>query len=179
MGPILLMVFSANDWLAAECTLSKHTENERVGVVDIWDVCAAIQRDLDRLKRQASKLLIKFNKGMWEILHVVKDNTIQWSRLGPDSLRNGPGRQKMSKKWTWASKASVCRRRNIGGILPTGQEKWSLHSTHCWWDHIYSNMSKYGLASTRETWTYQSDHSKGSQRLLREYIWNQMSSYQC
>jgi len=45
-----------------------------VGVADSPEYHAAIQRDLDRLKKWADRSLMKFNKGKCKVLHLKRNN---------------------------------------------------------------------------------------------------------
>ncbi|KAK4825924.1 hypothetical protein QYF61_003419 [Mycteria americana] len=58
-----------------ECTLRKFVDDtELAGVVDTQDDCAAIQRGLNRLEKQADRNLMKFSKEKCQVLHLGKNN---------------------------------------------------------------------------------------------------------
>ncbi|KAJ7421606.1 rna-directed dna polymerase from mobile element jockey-like [Willisornis vidua] len=57
------------------------------GVVDNTECCAALQKDLGRLERQAKNCL-KFNKGKCRVLHLGKNNPKYQYRLEADLLES-------------------------------------------------------------------------------------------
>jgi len=77
-GPILFSI-SINDLDdGSECTLRKFTNDTKLGgVADTPDGCAAVQRDLNRLEKQAERNLIKFQKS--------KCTVLPWGRTNPDT----------------------------------------------------------------------------------------------
>ena len=64
LGPILFNLFINDLDDRTECNLSKFADDTKLGGVDVTpDVCAAIQRHLDRLENWSERNPIKFNKG--------------------------------------------------------------------------------------------------------------------
>jgi len=54
--------------------------------VDTPEVCAAIQRDLDRLENWSERNSMKFNMGKCRVLHLGRSNLMHQYRLGADLL---------------------------------------------------------------------------------------------
>lgn len=71
-------------------TLSTPTDDTKLGAVsDALEHLAAIQKDLDRLKKLANSNLMQLNKGKWHILG--RNNPKHRYKLGSSSLRKDPG----------------------------------------------------------------------------------------
>ena len=75
LGPMLFNIFINDLDDGAECTLSKFGDYTKVGgMADIPEGHAAIQRDLNRLKKWANRNLKKFNKGKCKLLNRGRNN---------------------------------------------------------------------------------------------------------
>ncbi|GAB0195159.1 cAMP-dependent protein kinase inhibitor alpha [Grus japonensis] len=91
LGPALFNIFVSNMDSGIECTLSKFADNTKLcGVVNTLEGRDAIQRDLDRLQRQAHTNIMKFNKAKCKVLHVRQRNPKHSYRLGEESIESSP-----------------------------------------------------------------------------------------
>lgn len=100
------------------CTLSKITNDTKLGkVADTPEVCVAIQRDLNRLEKWASRKLTKLSKKKCKVLHLGMNNPRHENRLGTTWLGNILAGKKlgvlvntklnMSQQWALVAKKAV------------------------------------------------------------------------
>jgi len=88
LGPVLFNTFINDLDDGAERTLSKFTDDNKLGeVADMPEGRAAIQRDLNRLEKQADGNLTQFNKKCKE-LHPGKNNPMYQYMLGTPQLES-------------------------------------------------------------------------------------------
>jgi len=91
LGPELSKIFVSDMDSGIECTVSKLADDAKLcGVVDKLEGRDAIQRDLDRLERQACVNLMKFNKATCKVLHMGWGIPKNKYRLGGDWIKSSP-----------------------------------------------------------------------------------------
>ena len=75
-----------------ECAVSKFADDTKLGgVADMPEGCAAIQRDLDRMKNWVGRNVMKCNKGKCKVLHLSKNNPRHRYKLGTEQLESSTG----------------------------------------------------------------------------------------
>lgn len=139
--------------MGAECTLSKHAENSKLGgMIDIWDGCAASQRNFGRLEKHADGNLMKFNKGMCKVLCLIKNNPMNWCRLETDyrevALCKRPWGDLEHKVIEHEPAVHPCFK--VYHIWKNTASKLR-YSALPWWDYIECTVSRSDLPTIRVT----------------------------
>jgi len=90
---VLFNIFVSNMGSGIECILNKFADYTKLcGVVDMLEGRDAIQRDPDRLERQACANLMKFNKAKCKVLHLGQGNPKHKKRLGREQIESSPAK---------------------------------------------------------------------------------------
>jgi len=88
---VLFNVFISNVDAGFELTLSKFTDNTKLGgAVDSLKGREALQRDLDRLESWAITNRMKFNMSRCRILHLGWGNFVYTYKLRDERLESSP-----------------------------------------------------------------------------------------
>ena len=86
LGPVLFIIFINYSHDRTECTLSKIADNTKLeGVADMPDGCTTTQRDPDTLEKQATRNLMKFNKGKCKVQllgRITPSTSTHWGLTG-------------------------------------------------------------------------------------------------
>ncbi|KAK4815339.1 LOW QUALITY PROTEIN: hypothetical protein QYF61_000171, partial [Mycteria americana] len=144
LGPILPNIFIIS-YTGAECTLSKFAANTKLGgPPDALESCAAIRRDLNRLKKWADSS--KFKKVKCKVVHLGKNNPIHQYMLGANWMESSftvkalgvlvDTELDMSQKYAPVAKKAKsildCIRRNVASrsreVILTSPQHWQVFS---------------------------------------------------
>lgn len=70
----VIILYILSSWAIKIFHYNEHLYKHRVTECDMPDGCTAIQRDLDRLEKEADRNLLKLNKGKGKLLPLRKNN---------------------------------------------------------------------------------------------------------
>ena len=87
LGAVLFNVFIDDLDEGIVSTLTKYAVDTKPGgVADTPEICAAIQRDLDKLERCVGRKKMRFNKSKCRVLQLGRNNCMFQYRLGDNLL---------------------------------------------------------------------------------------------
>lgn len=151
--------------VGAECAFNMLAADTKLrGVVDRPDICADIQRAMDRLEKCDNRKLLKYRKEKCKVLHVVRNNPVtntDW--LGADWPECRLAKiLDLGVWWTpvWMQASNIILQQGRvrvfwaawRGVWLTDQCRWSSPSIQHWWGHTQSAGSSSQLSSTRESY---------------------------
>jgi len=91
LGPVLFNFFINHLDSSIECTFSKFAVDTKLrSVVDMPEGWDAIQKDLNKLKKQAHVNLMRFIKAKCSVLHLSQGNPHYQYRLGDEAIESSP-----------------------------------------------------------------------------------------
>ena len=114
---------------------------------------------------------MRFNKIKCKVLYPGHSNLHYEYKLGNVRMEHSPAEKHLGywwmASWTWASNEPLQPRKPTISLAaskeagPAGQGQWSCPSALCWWDLTWSTVSRWGVISTGETWTWPSASRAG------------------
>jgi len=169
LAPLQFNIFINDQDAGAECTFSKFADDTRLGgVVDTLNGC---QGEFHRLEKWANRNLMKFSKGKSKVLHLGRNNPMHQYMLDAAQLESSLAEEDLevllsaSKTMRQQRTFVVGRPTTFWGALSSVTSK-SMEVVLPFYSalvrHIWSSRSSTGLPSTRKTWTYWRESSKGA-----------------
>lgn len=190
-GRLKMLNIFINVWRMEQCTLSKFADGTKIsGVVDASGSHSATQRDMDRLKSWAYRIVMKFNKEKHRVLHLWENDLRHQDMLGATKKESKSaemnlsilvdiklnvnnkcelaGKQKQKTKQTKPNKNLNHPGAALSEIMAADWGRCSFLSVQHCWDHTGRIVSSSGFCSTRDTRSFWKESNTGPWRWWRD-----------
>ncbi|GAB0195138.1 hypothetical protein GRJ2_001979100 [Grus japonensis] len=152
-----------------ECTLSKFANDTKLcGAVNTLEGRDAIQRNPDRLKRQAPENHMKFNKAKCKVLHKDQGNPKHNYRLGGEWIESSPEEKDLGElvdeklNMTWQHALAAQKANRVPGCIKSSVTSRSRKEILPFSsDPTGSTASSSGVPSTRQAWSCWRESRRG------------------